>query len=462
MELVVINKVRQAVSRYNMLDCSSVLVGFSGGADSSALLDILNGLCKEKSIALYALHVNHMIRGDEADRDEKYCREFCLERGIPFHVVREDVVALSRRWGMGVEECARKVRYDAFSRFCKENGVEKIATAHNANDNEETVIFNLIRGTGIRGLSGIPPVRDNIIRPLLYCEKREIVEYCRQMGIKYMNDSSNDGDDYVRNRIRHKVTPLLETVNPHSTASVLQTSTIMRGELEALDFAAGTYIDSDYESLRTIPEALLKRVLVLRMERAGFNPSALEYKHFSMLTGLFLDGKTGDKISLPGKCQCIRTKDGVTFINEIRETEGFSGEYPLSCGENVIEPLDCIIEICKDGKINEKNRSTYNSVLKTEIFFDNINDIDRLYVRGYRDGDRYVMGGMTRRVRKLLWQAGVPSHKRERYPIICDEKGPLILPGFSPRDDHRRKKDVSFVVIVYLYNKENEIDQPEG
>lgn len=196
-------KFQQALSDFDMLaGRRSVLVGFSGGADSALLLTLLS---ERRELRVCAAHLNHGIRGEEAERDEEFCRRFCLGINIPFFSARIDIPRLAAERKAGIEETARRERYAFFRRICEEEGLDCIATAHNATDNAETVLLRLIRGSGTDGLCGIPPVRDNIIRPLLLCTKEEILSECGRRGIRYVHDSSNDNTEYRRNFIRHRI-----------------------------------------------------------------------------------------------------------------------------------------------------------------------------------------------------------------------------------------------------------------
>ena len=204
-------KVKNTIEKHRMLEnITSVAVGVSGGADSMCLLHILSKLKEEYSIILKAVHINHGIRGDEAMRDENAVRAYCEKAGIELLVFHKDIPYLAKKMGLGEEECGRQVRYECFS----EAHCDAVATAHSLSDSIETLIFNLSRGTGTKGLCGIPPVRDgNIIRPLIDCTREEIENYCKENGVPYVTDSTNLTDDYKRNYIRHKIVPALSEVN---------------------------------------------------------------------------------------------------------------------------------------------------------------------------------------------------------------------------------------------------------
>ena len=196
-----IDKIKRAVNSYNMTDTDSLTVALSGGADSVALLYAMAELKEEYSFSLSAAHLNHNLRGEESDRDEEFCKKTCEKLGIPLITESVDVKKEAEESGESIETAARRIRYDFLSRVSS----GKIATAHTADDNLETVIFNLSRGTDLAGLCGIPPVRDNIIRPLIFCTREDIENYLKEKGASYCTDSTNNEDIYKRNFIRHNI-----------------------------------------------------------------------------------------------------------------------------------------------------------------------------------------------------------------------------------------------------------------
>ncbi len=206
------NKVVAVIERCQMLEPGGrVLVAFSGGADSMALLHVLYELKEQLGIEVSAAHFNHGIRGEEAQRDERFCREFCQKLGVEFFVGRADIPALAKAKKLGLEECARQERYSFLNSVLPG---AKIATAHSLSDCEETFLFNLARGSALKGLCSIPPVRENIIRPLISCSRAEIEAYCKENNLPFVTDSTNLSDEYTRNFLRHKIVPELKKINP--------------------------------------------------------------------------------------------------------------------------------------------------------------------------------------------------------------------------------------------------------
>ena len=222
------NKVLNFILSHNMLcNGDSVLAAVSGGADSVCMLHLLTELAPELNITVYAAHFNHMLRGNEADRDEAFVLNMCKKMGIFCFCGRENVANYAKSHSLNVEEAARILRYEFLQKTASTLDSAKIATAHNADDNAETVILNLTRGTGLAGLRGIPPVRENIVRPILCLTRERVEQYLNDRRIEYVTDSTNLEDIYTRNNIRHNVMPVLKTLNPRFSENLLKTCDIL-------------------------------------------------------------------------------------------------------------------------------------------------------------------------------------------------------------------------------------------
>lgn len=236
----------------------AIVCALSGGADSCALLLLLKECYANAEIR--AFHVNHMIRGEEADRDEEHCRALCGRLGVPFAVKKTDVPAMAEKLSLGLEEAARTARYSAFDEYRKSllaEGKKDVlfATAHNADDNLETLIFNLIRGSGAHGLSGIAPRRGYIVRPMLSLSSEEIRDFMRSRGESFVTDSTNADTSYTRNKIRTQVIPILRTVSPACERAAYSASLLIRRDdeylfSEAQKAAGGQDIDSRFRYRR--------------------------------------------------------------------------------------------------------------------------------------------------------------------------------------------------------------------
>ncbi len=248
------------IEQYNMLpEGSSVLCAVSGGADSMCLLHWLHALQQERRFRLYAAHFEHGIRGDESLRDAAFTEEQCRRLGIPCTLGRGDVPAFAAQQKIGLEEAARVLRYRFLEETADRLGCDRIATAHNQNDNAETMLMNLCRGAGTRGLAGIPPVRGRLIRPLLATDRASIEAYLRENDIPHIEDSSNQDDRNTRNRIRHQLLPLLEEMNPSMLLAFSRTASLLREDEEYLNRLAEEFL-KEHRKENQIPAKELRKL----------------------------------------------------------------------------------------------------------------------------------------------------------------------------------------------------------
>ena len=281
-----------AIEQHKMiLQGDTVTVGVSGGADSVALLCFLHKHKDKLDISLKAAHVNHNLRGDESLRDQRFVEELCAARGIPLAVKSVKIAELAREQGVSLEVCGRDERYSFFGEIA---GGGKIATAHNAGDNVETVLLNLARGTSLRGLCGIPPVREGLIRPLIYCSRTAIETYCEAENLDFVTDSSNAGDEYSRNRIRHHAMPALRSVQPELERRVTEMTALLQidedylaGEAEAAlaeITCCGGYSRPKYMKLHP---AIAARVLIslLKLHRLPYDNARVKMMDSTIKAG---------------------------------------------------------------------------------------------------------------------------------------------------------------------------------
>ncbi len=273
-------KVLTAIERYDMLhEGDNVAVGLSGGADSCALVMALLENRETLGITVRACHINHNLRGAESDGDEQFVRGLCERLGVPLEVFSVDVRGAAQKHE-SLEEIARKLRYDRFGELAARG--YKIATAHTANDNAETVLMNMIRGTGTKGLAGIPPVREAFIRPLIFCTRTDTETYCREHGIEFVTDSSNLSDDYTRNRVRHNVIPMLESFNPSFIAAVTRMTGAVNDDTDFIESYARKCAEEcaykhghDSRKLKELHPAVRFRIISWVLKDAGVEPTKL-------------------------------------------------------------------------------------------------------------------------------------------------------------------------------------------
>ncbi len=398
-----IGKIKNTINKYDMLSASSdVTVALSGGADSVCLLYALYELRDEFGLTISAFHLNHCLRGAESDRDEGFVKELCQKLGIPLAVERRDIKAEAERRGESIELCARNIRYELYKKHA--NGL--VAVAHTESDNLETVIYNMTRGSGIKGLGGIPPVRDIFIRPLIECTRREVEEYLRGKDICFVTDSSNLSDDYSRNYIRHNIVPALKRINPSAEQTVGANSEALR---EDADFLSGmaTKIYSiiakedrlDAAMLKEQHPAIAKRILsMLYFEQSGKNADNL---HINRMYEVLRDG---GKASLP--CGFSAESDGKRFRIY---REGGKAEFRYET-ELVYEKA-------------QKSYNVYNLLLKNRVDCDKIKG--KLTVRIRNEGDSIRLAGRncTKSLKKLFNELKIPTEEREALPVAADDEG---------------------------------------
>lgn len=291
-----LDNIRSAAAEYQMLQKGdAVVAALSGGADSVSLLHALCALSEELGITVSACHVNHHLRGEEADADMHFCEDLCGKLGVELRVFEAEVASMQRRHE-SLEECARRVRYDFFAEV---SAGKKLATAHNANDCAETVLLNLMRGTGLKGLCGVPPVRGNIIRPLIFCTRGEVEEYCRSSGLEWVTDKTNLSTDYTRNKVRHIILPEMLNINGSLFSTMTRMECSLREDSDYLEELARQALDSarrtirvrrgtdgdlpvfaevsgwSAEKLAALPKPVQSRAIKAILQSGGIEPSAL-------------------------------------------------------------------------------------------------------------------------------------------------------------------------------------------
>ena len=432
-----------------------VLVGFSGGPDSVFLLGFL---LKLREIVghfdISLCHVNHMIRAAEADADEEFCRLTANKLDLPFYSFHIDVPKIAKESGKGIEEAARDARYAAFDGLISQRKAKYVSVAHNATDNLETVIFNMMRGAGISGMCGIPSARGNIIRPILSIPKSDVLELLDRAEVEYCIDSTNSSVDYSRNYIRHSVLPLLRALTPSCEGAVNRMVDNLLLDRDYLDSVANEYlgsIDSKgivWAEFSKLHPAIFARVFSsLAQSVNGFVP---ERKH--ILKAQEMKDSDNFSISLPGKT-VFRCERGVcSFIPLSEETEALPQTvFPikLEFGKNIIQGTNLVVFI--GDQITKSSLNVYNFSITACVSFDIIND--GLYLRLKEDGDAYKYGGFTRKLKKVFNDYKISLSKREKTPVFYDKDGIVFVPGLPVRDGICGNKTV-FVTVCFTEDTE--------
>ena len=424
---------------------SSLLVGFSGGADSTALLHLLCRYAQSTGAKIYAAHVNHGIRGEEADRDEIFCRSLAAKLGAEFFSIKVNVPQIAKNTGESIETAARRIRYEYFDRLMQENNVQLLATAHNADDNLETIIFNIARGTGLGGICGIPDSRPcqngTVIRPILNMEKVEIIEYCRQNSLDFVTDSTNTDTEYTRNRIRAEILPVMRQLNSSAVKNAARMSDMLREDSLCLESMSERFCEElrkDYsietEKICGSPRAIVSRAII-RLYDEFSGGKTLEQTHVNALMTLAEKAVPHSTASLPGNVEGV-IENGRLYFRTKTEKEAVNTEYSvvLNEGKNLISQTNCEIFI----EISHSSENIYkNSILMS---LDSAKIVGELYARCRQSGDRILMGGMHKSVKKLMCDKKVPLELRSKIPVICDNNGIIAIPFLGVRDGATYKK----------------------
>ena len=310
-----------------------ILCAVSGGRDSVCLLDCLWRLGQQRDFRVAAAHLNHGMR-PTAQRDEELVRALCDARNIPLHTERVEVYALAAAWHLTVEETGRRARYDFLRRTAERTGADFIATAHHREDQAETVLLQLLRGTGMQGLTGIPPVRDTVIRPLLDTPRAAIDEYIAENALPYVTDETNLDTHYARNRLRIDIMPRLLTINPAAAEHIARTADILRRENDYLDGEAAALLPPhgtalSCAALLAAPEPLRPRMLRLLTDRLPTGKKDFTAAHYQSLETLC---RTGGTLSLPGGALAVCRGGSLSLTVPASAPE----ETPLRMGENTV------------------------------------------------------------------------------------------------------------------------------
>lgn len=439
-----LQSVLTAIESFSLLSSDNITVALSGGADSVALLHALCSLRDRLGLNISAAHLNHMIRGEEALRDESFAKQLCGDMNVPLICESVDVPLYAEKHRLSTETAAREVRYAFFERINK--GV--VATAHTASDNLETVLFNLARGTGLNGLCGIPPKRGIYIRPLILVTRQEVEDYCAKNGLSYVTDSTNLSDDYTRNRIRHTVIPVLKSVNASAEKAVARTVISLREDEEFLSSLADSYLaencENGYLNIKTeAPPAVLKRAIKKYAELA--------------VTGLFLDSNhinsiyslclKGGRTSLP--CDTSATaENGRLFI----------GKSP----ENGKKPTFKVITEIKDNTFFENGEKVNNLLLNNSIDCDKI--VGELILRTRLPGDsiRLAGRGCTKTLKKLMNELKVAKNLRDSIPVLADDGGVVWVYGAGTTNRCAVNEKTEKVMIITVSDVQNKMDEEKN
>lgn len=440
-------KAKAAAARESMLaPGDTVLVALSGGADSVALLRFFLEEKEKMGLRLVAAaHLNHGLRGDEAERDEVFVRRLCAAWGVPLAVRREAVGRVAAERSLGVEEAGRAVRYafleEEAGRLEREGeGAVKIATAHTLSDSMETALLAMTRGCGPEGLQGVPPVRGRIVRPLIDCTRAEVEAFCAARGLEFVTDSTNSDCRYSRNRVRHRVVPELYRLNPRAEEAFARLFILLRRDEAHLESEAEELYRRVCREdgllaapLLEAPAALRGRVLRRFALQHG---AAANFRLVEEMEGL-LNGQCRG-VNLP-EGRTVRLRNGRLCVDRAAVHEDRSEKQQLDPGDSFVfegrvwrtwllsgEEYARLMGHCR-----EKLKKIYKIVLTNTLNYDMITT--SIFIRSRLPGDRLHPAGrgVGKSLKKLYNEARIPEQRRRELPILCDAQGILLVPDVA-------------------------------
>ena len=426
-----LSKVKDYIKKHKLLSLSDLyIVALSGGADSVALLLLLD----EMGYKVHALHCNFHLRGEESDRDERFCEDLCLKKNIPFHRIHFDTLMYAETHKMSVEMAARELRYRYFEQLRKDIGAEGICVAHHLDDTVETVLLNLVRGTGLRGLTGIQPRNGAILRPLLCVTRTEIEAYLATKQQDYVTDSTNLETDFVRNKIRLQVVPLLRQLNPAVSENIVRTAEHLTEAQKVLDAVVDTYKGSNQLDLCALQQVGSAEYIVFEwLKQYGFNGSQVQQ---------VISAETGSIFSSPTGYEVLKDRDRLLV------------EPTIMAFTPIRIPEEGTYVLPDDRRLNVRRSNPFVSKDSHEATLDARQVRFPLTVRRVEEGDWMIPYGMTGRklLSDLMTDLKMSLFDRRRQLVVVDAQGAVVW-AIGLRTDHRcRVTDATQEVIAIKIN----------
>ena len=434
-------KIIRFAAKYNLIQSGDkLLVALSGGPDSVFLLSFLLKYKKKYQIEIGAMHVNHMIRGREAERDEKFCSQLCTNFAIEYHTAKRNVPSYARIKKISIEEAAREVRYEELNKVLQKYKYNKIATGHNSNDNSETMLLNLIKGSGLTGLSGIPIKRKNIIRPILAVEREEILSYLKKNKVKYLIDNSNVSDEYERNFIRNKIFPLIKKrLNTNLDSSLLKSSLVLKNQAQALKSAVGiisknvTIVKDNSLIFPLFSFNELNKSLwgdVIKASIDNYFSIKAASATCNKVISLF-PNQVGKKVNLSNGLTALRDRDGIVIHHPKKERKSKTAKIIIGSSGQIEKRRVSISRVSKIPKAYPNNKNI------EYISGDNVHG--NFILRFWNNSDRFYPLGLSgsKKVSDFLNDKKIRSiEKRDQLVLLNENK---IVWVVAQRIDERFK-----------------------
>lgn len=454
----------------------NIVLGVSGGADSVCLLYLLSKYAEKVAFSLTVVHVNHMLRKDEAEVDAAFVQTICREMNIRCLVAKCDVRGLSKAAGMSIEEAGRSARYRTFEKVAESMQQSKIAVAHNYDDNVETILLNMIRGTDLKGFTGMKPFsyRENqiIIRPLLLFTKEEIKEFLEMRKIQYREDTTNKSIDFTRNKIRNKVMPILNEINPRAATHIYNLSKAVNQVEGYTDWLAAEYFESAVTlsegkatiSLAKIEEAdqfIKNKVIYNAIVSVAGQTKDISRTHIDKAVEL-IEKQTGRQVSLP--YGMIAKKDYYDLVIETNN-EAYEVEEPefitiphteISWKKQSVEGLDGVVITCNLVLVTDENRKELMAKNECTKAFDYDRIIGDIILGVRSSGDRIVLKEGTKSLKKFFIDEKIPQERRKDILVLKDEESVLWVVGFRMSEQHKITEDTKMALQVNISGGRNE------
>ncbi len=467
------NTVLQKIEYANQKHClfyegQKILCGLSGGADSVCLLVSLCELSQKYGFSVGAVHVNHMIRGKEADRDEEFSKALCQRLSVEFFCERRDVPTFSKEQGLSLELCARNERYKFFEEICKNHGYTTLATAHNANDNAETFLINAIRGCSLKGLCAIPVTRRlskgcdvTIIRPLLYVERAEIEAFLREKEQGFVTDSTNLSDDYTRNCIRHKILPQMQDLNTSVVKTLCMCAETLKKDSEFLEKLTEQSFTDKVSQLKKLDYSLQSRIIAKMYAACANNEYIIEKKHIDEIISK-INQSLPDKaytMSLPGKIT-LTCSDGVLSFTkkECKKEQEIIWDVMLKDGINLFANSKYLIlveNIVSKEHIHSSDNFEHGQniykIYKTDYIYSDTM-LGSLCARARVPGQKFLQNGIHKSVKRLMCDKKIPLCDRETLPFIYADNALCCIPGVGVSDGFNNTNN-NHITKITVYKK---------
>ena len=451
-----VEKVFKFIKENRIFDSGdSVILGVSGGADSICMLTVLCKLKHRLNLKLYVVHVNHGIRGGDALEDENFVKEFCEKENLSFFPYHINVPEIVKKTGMSEEEAGRRERYRIFYELANELKADKIAVAHNLNDNSETILFNMFRGTGIKGMTGIPVQRDKIVRPLLCVTRAEIEAYLDSLNISYCMDITNKSTEYTRNKIRLELLPYIkENINKKAEYNIVnaaeklsEINDYMEQQVDAeyKKYVKGNLILNEGEFLHpAVKNQVIRRVIE---NQAGCLKDIMDV-HVRDVATLF-KGQVSKKINLPYNLIAVKEYDGVIIKKAENKQQYFKEKVLIDKGRIF---KDDTVEIVSEN--NGFNRENIKELVYTKWL--DYDKIDKLILRTRAKGDYIVIddNGRKKKLKEYFINEKIKKEDRDTMPLLADGNHIVWIPGYRISAYYKVTPETKNIIRINYKNKE--------